>query len=153
MRGSPELMKLRPLTPCVSATPMYLLYCMLSPMMLDWFTRSDASALNKKVVGTLRQGMQKRGDYRLLIVPDHATPIALGTHKEGPVPFLLYDSAPDPAYPRGSAGYWSTFQTGLLYHRGAAKPSLAAYRIPIFITARETMPRARKKPGRRPLAY
>ena len=47
--------------------------------------------------------------------------------------FLLYDSVPDPAQRRGSVGYWSTFQTGLLYLRGAPKPSLAAYRLPIFI--------------------
>ena len=49
--------------------------------------------IDKKVVGTLRDGMAKRGEYRLVIVPDHATPIALRTHKEGPVPFLLYDSS------------------------------------------------------------
>jgi len=49
--------------------------------------------IDKKVVGTLREGMAKRADYRLLIVPDHKTPIALKTHEEGPVPFLLYDSA------------------------------------------------------------
>lgn len=49
--------------------------------------------IDKKVVGTLREGMAKRGEYRLVIVPDHATPIALRTHKEGPVPFLLYDSS------------------------------------------------------------
>jgi len=47
--------------------------------------------------------------------------------------FLLYDSAPDPAYPPGSIGYWSTFQTGLLYLDGAPKPSLNSYRLPIFI--------------------
>jgi hypothetical protein len=47
--------------------------------------------------------------------------------------FLLYDSAPDPASRRGSVGYWSTFQTGLLFLNGAPKPSLAAYRLPIFI--------------------
>jgi 2,3-bisphosphoglycerate-independent phosphoglycerate mutase len=49
--------------------------------------------IDKKVVGPLRAGMHKKDDYRLMIVPDHATPIALKTHKEGPVPFLLYDSA------------------------------------------------------------
>jgi 2,3-bisphosphoglycerate-independent phosphoglycerate mutase len=47
---------------------------------------------DKKVVGTLRAGMGRRGDYRMLIVPDHKTPIFLKTHEEGPVPFLLYDS-------------------------------------------------------------
>ena len=48
--------------------------------------------IDKKIVALLRNGMRKRSDYRLLIVPDHKTPISLKTHEEGPVPFLLYDS-------------------------------------------------------------
>ena len=47
--------------------------------------------------------------------------------------FLLVDSAPDPAYPRGSVGYWSTFQTGLLYLNFRPKPSYFSYPMPIFI--------------------
>jgi hypothetical protein len=47
--------------------------------------------------------------------------------------FLLVDSAPNPRFPRGSIGYWSTFQTGLLFHNGAPKPSLAAYELPIVV--------------------
>jgi hypothetical protein len=47
--------------------------------------------------------------------------------------FLLYDSPPNTRYPRGSVRYWSTFQTGLLFAGGRAKPSLAAYRLPIFL--------------------
>ncbi len=47
--------------------------------------------------------------------------------------FLLYDSPPDTRYPKGSIGYWSTFQTGLAFAGGAAKPSLAAYRLPLLI--------------------
>ena len=53
---------------------------------------------DKKLLGPLRDGMTqrvcapKRGPYRLVIVPDHKTPISLRTHEEGPVPFLLYDS-------------------------------------------------------------
>ena len=48
--------------------------------------------IDKKLLATLRAGMAKRDNYRLLIVPDHKTPISLRTHEEGPVPFLLYDS-------------------------------------------------------------
>lgn len=48
--------------------------------------------IDKKLLATLRQDMTKRDDYRLLIVPDHKTPLALRTHEAGPVPFLLYDS-------------------------------------------------------------
>ncbi len=48
--------------------------------------------IDRKLLATLREGMAKRGPYRLVIVPDHKTPISLRTHEEGPVPFLLYDS-------------------------------------------------------------
>jgi hypothetical protein len=47
--------------------------------------------------------------------------------------FLLYDALPDTSFPRGSERYWSTFQTGLLYASGAPKPSLDAYRLPLFV--------------------
>ncbi len=47
--------------------------------------------------------------------------------------FLLYDSPPDTRFPRGSQRYWSTFQTGLRYQNGVAKPSLASYRLPLFL--------------------
>jgi hypothetical protein len=47
--------------------------------------------------------------------------------------FLLYDALPNTRYPRGSERYWSTFQTGLLFASGTAKPSFDAYRLPIFV--------------------
>ncbi len=50
--------------------------------------------IDRHVVGTLLDGFaQRKQPFRLLVVPDHATPIALRTHRSGPVPFLLYDSA------------------------------------------------------------
>ncbi len=49
--------------------------------------------IDRHVVGTLLAGFAERKQpFRLLVAPDHATPIALRTHREGPVPFLLYDS-------------------------------------------------------------
>jgi hypothetical protein len=47
--------------------------------------------------------------------------------------FELRDSPPNRAYRRGTVRYWSTFQTGLEYLDGRAKPSLAAYALPIFV--------------------
>ncbi len=47
--------------------------------------------------------------------------------------FLLVDALPDSSYPRGSERYWSTFQTGLRFASRGAKPSLFAYRLPIFL--------------------
>jgi hypothetical protein len=55
--------------------------------------------------------------------------------------FELVDSPPDTSSPKGSRGYWSTFQSGLIMTNGTYKPSYYAYRLPIWV------PRARH--GRR----
>ncbi|MDH7600798.1 MAG: cofactor-independent phosphoglycerate mutase [Armatimonadota bacterium] len=48
---------------------------------------------DQKVLGTILDGIKKRGyDVRILLMPDHRTPISSGSHSEGPVPFLLFDS-------------------------------------------------------------
>jgi hypothetical protein len=47
--------------------------------------------------------------------------------------FLLYDSLPLTQFPKGSASYWSSFQTGLEYGDGTPKPSFNSYRLPIFL--------------------
>jgi 2,3-bisphosphoglycerate-independent phosphoglycerate mutase len=49
--------------------------------------------IDRLVVGPLLNGFkQRKQPFKLLVVPDHATPLALRTHRPGPVPFLLYDS-------------------------------------------------------------
>lgn len=49
--------------------------------------------IDSQVVGPLLDGFKERREpFRLLVVPDHATPIALRTHRPGPVPFLLFDA-------------------------------------------------------------
>jgi 2,3-bisphosphoglycerate-independent phosphoglycerate mutase len=47
---------------------------------------------DKKVVGTIVNGMKDRGDYRIMVLPDHPTPLAIRTHADDPVPFVIYDS-------------------------------------------------------------
>ncbi len=47
--------------------------------------------------------------------------------------FLLVDSPPRPNARKGSALYWSSFQTGLEYINGKRKPSFGAYQIPIWL--------------------
>ncbi len=49
-------------------------------------------SIDQLVVGTLLDGLKKLDDFRLLVVPDHATPIATRGHKAMPVPYLLFDS-------------------------------------------------------------
>ena len=44
-----------------------------------------------KVVGTLLAGLEARSEpARILLAPDHRTPIALRTHSRDPVPFVLW---------------------------------------------------------------
>ena len=47
--------------------------------------------IDELVVGTLLDGMEGRGDYRILILPDHPTPLAVRTHTRDAVPFLIYE--------------------------------------------------------------
>lgn len=58
---------------------------------------------DEKVVGTVLKGMAHRRDWRVLLMPDHPTAIALKTHVSDPVPFVLYS----PQEPRnnGTVGY------------------------------------------------
>ena len=49
--------------------------------------------LDEKVIGRIYKKLKDAGvDFRLLIMPDHPTPISIRTHTSDPVPYLLYDS-------------------------------------------------------------
>lgn len=49
--------------------------------------------LDTRVIGPLTRALDEAGEvYRLLVMPDHPTPIAARTHTSDPVPYLLYDS-------------------------------------------------------------
>ena len=49
--------------------------------------------LDARVIKPVKEKLDAAGvEYRMLITPDHPTPIALRTHVAEPVPFLLYDS-------------------------------------------------------------
>lgn len=50
--------------------------------------------IDSKVIGPVRQALEEAGeDYRLLVLPDHPTPLRLRTHTDDPVPYMLYDTA------------------------------------------------------------
>ena len=49
--------------------------------------------IDKYIVKTLVEEMENSGeDYRILVLPDHPTPIGIRTHSGEPVPYLLYDN-------------------------------------------------------------
>ena len=50
-------------------------------------------ALDDRVIKLVYEAFEKAGeDVRILVLPDHPTPIVLRTHSSEPVPYLLYDS-------------------------------------------------------------
>lgn len=52
--------------------------------------------LDQRVIKPIIEGMDKSGEhYRMLIMPDHPTPIHCRTHTDDPVPYLLYDNKVD----------------------------------------------------------
>lgn len=44
------------------------------------------------VVGTVLRGLSSFSEYRILLMPDHPTPIQVRTHTPEPVPFVIFDS-------------------------------------------------------------
>lgn len=49
--------------------------------------------LDKRLIGPVYEKMQALSeDFRMLVMPDHPTPICTRTHSSKPVPYMLYDS-------------------------------------------------------------
>jgi 2,3-bisphosphoglycerate-independent phosphoglycerate mutase len=49
--------------------------------------------IDQLIVAPIKAGLDAAGEqYRMLILPDHPTPIRCRTHTSDPVPYLLYDS-------------------------------------------------------------
>ena len=47
-----------------------------------------------RIVKPVFEGLEKRfADYRLMVLPDHPTPLSLKTHAADPVPYIIYASA------------------------------------------------------------
>ncbi|MDD2754888.1 MAG: cofactor-independent phosphoglycerate mutase [Methanothrix sp.] len=52
---------------------------------------------DEQVVGPMVEGLDKSGeDWRVLLLPDHATPIAIKTHSRDPVPFTIAGTGVSP---------------------------------------------------------
>ena len=44
---------------------------------------------DEKVVGGIADGLRKMGEHRILVMPDHPTPVEIKTHVDDPVPFAI----------------------------------------------------------------
>jgi 2,3-bisphosphoglycerate-independent phosphoglycerate mutase len=48
--------------------------------------------IDRNIVGPLHEALKQYGDYRILVTPDHPTPLRTKTHSHGNVPFALAGS-------------------------------------------------------------
>lgn len=49
--------------------------------------------IDEKIAGFVKSEMDKlREDYKIMVLPDHPTPLSLRTHTSDPVPFVIYHS-------------------------------------------------------------
>jgi 2,3-bisphosphoglycerate-independent phosphoglycerate mutase len=68
---------------------------------------------DEDVVGTVMSGIDALGDYRVLLLPDHPTPVVKMTHTKDPVPFVL----------SGSGSEFSPQKAAVEYSESAAQES------------------------------
>ena len=57
-----------------------------------WLPRVTMTNTSEPITYPLVTGLDAMGPWRLLLSPDHPTPVALKTHTTEPVPYLLVDS-------------------------------------------------------------
>ena len=50
---------------------------------------------DRRILAGLVEGLDALGPWRMLLLPDHATPLRTRTHTSEPVPYLLVDSRVD----------------------------------------------------------
>lgn len=50
---------------------------------------------DSRILEPLLEGLTDMGPYRMLVMPDHPTPVALKTHTSDPVPYMVVDSTVD----------------------------------------------------------
>ncbi|BCA79464.1 cofactor-independent phosphoglycerate mutase [Desulfuromonas sp. AOP6] len=60
---------------------------------------------DREIVGRVLDGLPALGDFRVLVLPDHPTPVARMTHTADAVPFILYSSRGDCPASSQAEGY------------------------------------------------
>ena len=93
----------------VNALPEFDLVCVHieAPDEASHEGRADAKvqaleAIDRHIVGPLLDALPRTGAWRMLVSPDHRTPLRTRAHAHGPVPFALAGTGIAPA---GAAGY------------------------------------------------
>jgi 2,3-bisphosphoglycerate-independent phosphoglycerate mutase len=74
---------------------------------------------DEKIVGAILEGMSAFSNYRIMVLPDHPTPLSLRTHTDDPVPYVIYSN--EESEKGGSAEAFdevSVRQSGIFIEKG-----------------------------------
>ncbi len=74
--------------------------------------------IDEELLGPLLAGLDALGDYRLMVLPDHATPLSLRTHSMEPVPYIIYRSGQSGDSGLGGYDESSAPRTGVMVDPG-----------------------------------
>ena len=77
--------------------------------------------LDRKVVGTIIQGMDRFDELRMLLLCDHRTPVMLRSHTPDPVPFLIFEKSREKKIKPSGMDYheMSAAETGQFFNDGS----------------------------------
>ncbi len=79
--------------------------------------------IDEIVLPILKKGLEQYDDYKMMILPDHPTPIVTRTHSRTPVPYMIYHKNGEKAGGVESINEESAKKTGIYIEHG---PSLIA---------------------------
>lgn len=74
--------------------------------------------IDEKVIGELLRGLEHFEDYRLMVLPDHPTPLSVRTHTAEEIPFLIYRKSQCLENQGRSYDEESARRSGLRFERG-----------------------------------
>ena len=75
--------------------------------------------IDSKILAPILEELEKNGEeYRVLLMPDHPTPICIKTHSSDPVPFVLYDSTDIKKSCAEKYDEQNCKQSGIYYEKG-----------------------------------
>ncbi|MEG1846636.1 MAG: cofactor-independent phosphoglycerate mutase, partial [Oscillospiraceae bacterium] len=74
--------------------------------------------IDSRVLPIVLDGLSKFDDYKIMILPDHPTPIVTCTHASDPVPFMIYHKNGEKGSGISSINEESAKQTGIFIENG-----------------------------------
>ncbi|HOU10837.1 MAG TPA: cofactor-independent phosphoglycerate mutase [Clostridiales bacterium] len=74
--------------------------------------------IDELVLPVLLNYLDTQDDYKMMILPDHPTPIVTGTHASDPVPYMIYRKGRELHNFEGSINEQSAAKTGIFIEKG-----------------------------------